>query len=200
MSLPRLSTLAFLLVALNAAASAQRPGPEFRRLSDCELGQPRTKLEELETSYERVLLKGFTQVATLNVRGADIRVDAVELKDARLGGERAMGLAIVLREQTEAPREGRSFVDYEDIGRLISAMESATRVNESVTRLAGFEARYRTKGDLEIRVFRQSRGSGTAASLSSGICDRVVALLTIDEMDRLRAHIVEAKARLDEIK
>jgi hypothetical protein len=111
-----------------------------------------------------------------------------------------MGLAIVLREQTEAPREGRSFVDYEEIGRLISAMEAATRVNESITKLAGFEARYRTRGDLEIRVFRQSRGSGTAASLSSGVCDRVVALLTIDEMDRLRAHIVEAKTRLDEIK
>jgi hypothetical protein len=55
-------------------------------------------------------------------------------------------------------------------------------------------------GDLEISAFRQSRVSGTAASLSSGICGRVTALLTIDEMDRLRAHIVEAKTRLDEIK
>jgi hypothetical protein len=47
-------------------------------------------------------------------------------------------------------------------------------------------------GDLEIDVFRQSR-SGTAASLTSGICDRVTALLTLDELDRLKAHLVEAK-------
>ena len=37
-------------------------------------------------------------------------------------------------------------------------------------------------------------------ALSSGICDRVTGLLTLDEVDRLRAHIIEAKTRLDEIK
>jgi len=105
-----------------------------------------------------------------------------------------------LREPGEPLRENRAFVDYQEIDRLIRALAAVTSVNESVTKLVGFEARYRTLGDLEISAFRQSRISGTAASLSSGICDRVTALLTIDEMDRLRAHIVEAKTRLDEIK
>jgi len=78
-------------------------------------------------------------------------------------------------------------------------MESVAKVNESMTKLAGFEARYRTLGDLEITVFRQTR-SGTAASLSSGICDRVTGLLTLDDLDKLRGHLIEAKTRLDEIK
>jgi len=44
------------------------------------------------------------------------------------------------------------------------------------------------------------RRSGAAVSLSSGTCERVTGTLTLDELDRLKAHIVEAKTRLDEIK
>jgi len=200
MFLLRLTVLILSLLMFYGSILAQRPGPEFRRPPACEPAEPRTKLEAIEAGYEKVLIKGFTQIASLNVRGADIRVDAVEIKEARAGGERATGLIIVLREPGEPLRENRAFVDYQEIDRLIRALATVTSVNESVTKLVGFEARYRTLGDLEISAFRQSRISGTAASLSSGICDRVTALLTIDEMDRLRAHIVEAKTRLDEIK
>jgi hypothetical protein len=187
-----------ILTLFLSSASAQRPGPEFRRPLACEPSEPRTKLEAIEAKYERVLIKGFSQIATLNVRGADIRVDAVELKEAA-SSARASGIIIALRESGESPRENRALIDYEEIDGLIKALESVARVNETVTKLAGFEARYRTLGDLEINVFRQSR-SGTSASLSGGICDRVTGLLTLDELDRLRAHIIEAKARLDEIK
>ncbi len=200
MFLLRATILVLLLFTFYGPVGAQRPGPEFRRPLTCEPVEPRTKLEAIDSRFEQVLIKGFTQVATLNVRGADIRVDAVEIKDAKPGGDRVLGLVIALREQGETPRENRAFVDYEDIDPLLRALDSVTKVNESVSKLVGFEARYRTVGDLEVTVFRQSRVSGTAASLSAGICDRVTGLLTLDEMDRLRAHIVEAKARLDEIK
>ena len=186
-----------LLLFCNSAA-AQRSGPEFRRPLSCEPLEPRTKLEALESKYERVLLKGFSLIATLNVRGADIRLDALEIKDTN-SNTRATGLVIALREDGENPRENRAFIDYEEVDRLIKAIESVAKVNENITKLAGFEARYRTLGDLEINVFRQTR-SGTSATVSSGICDRVTSMLTLDELERLRAHIVEAKARLDEIK
>jgi hypothetical protein len=187
-----------MLTLFFSSASAQRPGPEFRRPLACEPLEPRTKLEAIEAKYERVLIKAFSQIATLNGRGADIRVDAVELKEAA-SSTRATGLVIALRESGESPHENRALIDYEEIDGLIKALDSIARVNETVTKLAGFEARYRTLGDLEINVFRQSR-SGTSASLSCGICDRITGLLTLDELDRLRAHIIEAKARLDEIK
>jgi len=200
----RLFSTAFILVILTVCASpsvkGQRPGPEFRRSLSCEPLEPRTKLEGIEWRYEHVLLKGFTQIATINTRGADIRVDAVELKDSD-ANMRALGLAISLRETTEgSSRENRSLLDYEEIDRLLRGMDAVSRVNESMTKLVSFEARYKTLGDLEIAVFRQSRSSGTAVSVSSGLCDRVTALLTLDELDRLKAHIIEAKMRLDEIK
>ena len=195
----RLTIFAVLLsLLLCGSAVAQRSGPEFRRPLACEPLEPRTRLEAIESRYERVITKGFSQYATLNVRGIEVRLDAIEMKDTA-DSTRAIGLVIALRESGENPRENRSFIDYGEIERLIKGMEAVARVNETITKLAGFEARYRTLGDLEINVFRQTR-SGTAASLSSGICERVTGLLTLDDLDKLRGHIIEAKARLDEIK
>ena len=198
MSLIRLSIFVLLLAICYGLTFAQRPGPQFRRPLACEPVEPRTKLEAIEWQYERVLLKGFSQIATFMARDVEVRVDAVELKDTATA-TRAIGMVIALRETGENPRENRAFVDYDEIDRLLQGLTAIGRVNESVTKLAGFEARYRTLGDLELIVFRQSR-SGTAASMTSGICERVTALLTLDELDRLKAHIVEAKTRLDEIK
>lgn len=177
---------------------AQRPGPEFRRPLSCEPLEPRTKLEAIDGQYEKVLIKGFTQVAAFNVRGGDVRVDALELKEAG-SPTRALGIVVAIRESGERPRDNRSFIDYEQIESLIKAIEFIARVSETVTKLTGFEARYRTPGDLELNVFRQSR-SGTAASLTSGICERTTVLLTLDELERLKGIILEAKARLDEIR
>jgi hypothetical protein len=198
MSLKRYLVPGSLVILCSLTILAQRPGPQFRRPLACEPLEPRTKLEELDWRYQKVLVKGFTQVATLGARGADIRVDAVELKDID-SATRALGIVIALKETGDNPHENRSFVDYEEIDRLLRGIDSVARVNETNTKLASFEARYRTVGDLEISVFRQSR-TGAAASVSAGICDRVTGILTLDELDRLKAHIVEAKTRLDEIK
>ena len=198
MSRQRLTILLLTLLSLSNTVLAQRPGPEFRRPLACEPVEPRTKLEAIDWGYERVLVKGFSQIASLTFRNVEVRVDAIELKDIQTA-TRAIGLVIILREPGENPRENRSFIDYEEIDRLLKALDTVAKVNETTTKLASFEARYRTVGDLEFNVFRQSR-SGTAASVTSGICDRVTALMTLDDLDRLKAHIVEAKTRLDEIK
>jgi hypothetical protein len=195
-----LVSLLFLALLSFGSVVAQRPGPEFRRPLRCEPFEARTKLEALENDYERVLIKGFTQVATMRIRGADVRIDAVELKDSG-SAMRATGIVIAMREPSgERPSENRSFIDYDEIDRLLRAVDFSAKVNETVTKLVGFEARYRTLGDLELIVFRQGRATGTAASVSTGVCDRVTGLLTLDELELFRAHLVEAKARLDEIK
>ena len=198
MSLMRPAVLILLMLIVCGSALAQRPGPEFRRPLACEPLEPRTKLEAIDARYERILIKGFSQIAILEARGGNIRVDAVELKDP-VAPARATGIVVAIRESTENQRENRSFIDYEEIDALTKTLDALARVNETATRLTGFEARYRTLGDLEVNVFRQSR-SGTASSLASGICDRVTVLLTLDDLNKLRGIILEAKTRLDEIK
>ena len=127
-----------------------------------------------------------------------MRVDAVEMRE--MGNvSRAKGIVVVLREGGERPRENRAFVDYEEIDPLLTAVDAISRVDETMTKLAGFEAKYRTLGDLEINAFRQTR-SGTAVIITTGICDHARATLSFDDLAKVRAMIQEAKGRIDEIR
>ena len=193
-----LKTILFstLVLLCSSVAMAQRPGPEFWRKVGCEPFEPRTKLEAIEDRHSTVVVKGFSRITTVEVRG--VRIDAVEMRE--LGNvSRAKGLVVVLREGGERLNDNRAFVDYEEIDPLLNAIDAMVRVDETATKLAGFEARYRTQGDLEVGVFRQTR-SGTAVLLTTGICDRATAPLSLDDLAKVRALIQEAKSRLDEIR
>ena len=186
-----------LVMVYSGAVMAQRPGPEFWRKVGCEPLEPRTKLEALDNRYGTVLVKGFTRITTVEVRG--IRIDAVEMRDTGSTFGRVKGIAVVLREGGERPNDNRAFVDYDEIDSLLNAIDAVARIDETVTKLAGFEAKYKTLGDLEIDVFRQTR-SGTAVVISTGICDRATQTLSLDDLAKVRAMIQEAKTRLDEIR
>lgn len=185
-----------LMLFCAGTAIAQRPGPEFWRRVSCEPIEPRTKLEALDDRQSTVVIKGFTRITTVEVPG--LRIDAVEIRE--MGNvSRAKGLVVVLREGGERPRQDRAFVDYEEIEPLLNAIDAISRVDETQTKLAGFEAKYRTLGDLEINVFRQTR-SGTAVIVTTGICEQARGTLSLDDLAKMKAMIHEAKARLDELR
>jgi hypothetical protein len=166
----------------------------------CEPIEPRTKLEALDDRHSTVIVKGFTRITTVDVAG--VRIDAVEMRE--MGNvSRAKGIVVVVTiataESSNRPRDNRAFVDYEEIEPLLNAIDAASRVDETMTKFPGFEAKYRTLGDLEITVFRQTR-SGNAAILTTGVCDQTRTTLTLDELAKVRAMIHEAKTRLDEIR
>ena len=194
--LTRTILFATLLLICGGTALAQRPGPEFWRRASCEPFEPRTKLEALEDRHSTVLIKGFSRITTVDVRG--VRVDAVEMREMGNVG-RAKGMVISLREGGERPNENRAFIDYEEIDSLLNAIDVIGRIDETATRFPGFEARYKTLGDLEVGVFRQTR-SGTAVVLSTGICDRATQTLTLDDLAKVKAMVQEAKSRLDELR
>src|SRR6476620_21176 len=97
--------LSTLVLICAGTAMAQRPGPEFWRKVGCEPLEPRTKLEAIEDRHSTVILKGFTRINTIEVRG--IRLDAVEMKE--MGNvARAKGSVVVLREGGERPEDNRA--------------------------------------------------------------------------------------------
>jgi hypothetical protein len=188
--------LSTLILFCCGSALAQRPGPEFWRRVSCEPLEPRTKLEAYEFRHSAIIIKGFTRITTIELGG--IRVDAVDVRE--LGNaSHAKGIVIALRSGGEHPEENRAFVDYEEIDSLLNAIDTISRIDETSTKLASFEARYKTLGDLEIGVFRQTR-SGNAVVIRTGICDHATVTLTLDEFAKVKAMIQEAKARLDEIR
>jgi hypothetical protein len=194
----RMILFSMLMLLCFVPAMAQRPGPEFWRRVGCEPFEPRTKLEALEDRHSAVIIKGFTRITTIEMRG--LRIDAVEMRE--MGNvSRAKGLVVSLRESGERPRANRAFVDYEEIEPLLNAIDVISRVDESATKLVGFEAKYKTLGDLEFAVFRQT-ARGTAVTMTTGICDQdhVTQTLSLDDLAKVRAMIQEAKARLDEIR
>jgi hypothetical protein len=198
----RVVLLLTLVLVCYGSVPAQRPGPQFWRNGDCEPLEPRTRLELMDRLQGAVIIKGFTRITTVEVRG--VRIDAVEMR--QLGRDsRFKGVVVSLREgqpvgdNRDRVTESRAFIDYDEIDALLSAIDVLSRVDENSTKLAGFEARYRTSGDLEIAVFRQTR-SGNAVLLSTGICDRVTGIVTLDDLAKIKAMVQEAKSRLDEIR
>ena len=194
----RLIATSLLATAFSAStvvpAFAQKPGPQFWRRLSCEPLEPRTKLEAFEERYGTVIMKGFTQVTAIEVRG--VRVDAVELQDLPRA-TRAMGVVVVVGSGGEKPQENRAFIDYEEIDALLSGIDAVSKVNESMTKLVGFEGKYRTLGDFEITVFRQTR-TGTAVSLTTGVCNQARVTMSLDDLARVRAMLVDAETKLDE--
>ncbi|HZN07979.1 MAG TPA: hypothetical protein VFB65_14390 [Pyrinomonadaceae bacterium] len=192
----RMVLLSALMLFCSATALAQRPGPQFWRKVGCEPLEPRTRLEALDERQNTVIIKGFTQITTVEIPG--VRVDAVDMRE--MGNvSRAKGIVISLRATSERPADNRAFIDYEEIDPLLNAIDVVSRIDETATKFPGFEARYRTLGDFEVGVFRQTR-SGTAVILLTGICERGRSTLSLDELAKLKAMIQEAKTRLDELR
>lgn len=203
LTLRNLWTLTLVLTISNSAV-AQRPRSPAPLRQPCDWLEPHTKLEEFDSRLVTVIVRGSTHISTLMGRNGLARVDAVELRDEG-NGTRATGVILELRDTshqdaTHPADEARSFIDYEEIDPLIKAWDRVARTDETITKLNNFESSYRTKGDVEIVVFRQTPGGAIAAAVSGGFCNRVRILLSLDELIKLRWMIVQAKDRLDEIK
>jgi hypothetical protein len=200
MNLRRLIVSLTLLLESCGVSMAQQPGPEFWRKLSCQPFEPRTKLEALEMRMDAVVLRGFSPITTVEITG--VRIDAIDMRV--LGSaQRAKGLVVVLPRQanTQESRitDNRAFVDYEEIDPLLRAIDMLAGMDENATKLVNFEAHYHTHGDLEIKVFRQTR-SGNAVTLQTGICNLTIESLTLDEFAKLKAMIQEVKTRLDELR
>jgi hypothetical protein len=200
---PILWTVIVIVLASNSVF-AQRPRYQPPLRQPCDWLEPRTKLEEFDSRLETVIVRGSTHIMTAIGRNGSVRVDALELRDEG-NATRATGVILELKDTTRQDAthpadEARLYIDYEEIDALIKAWDRVARTDDTITKLNNFESRYRTKGDLEIAVFRQTPGGSIAAAVSGGICDRVRIFLSLDELTKVRWMIVQAKARLDEIK
>lgn len=198
MRLNRSLMLATLFVIASAGhVLSQERWQRLPRARDDQFYAPRNTLEEFESRTSTLLIKGRTWVGTLRTAGAATRVEATEIRDAG-NGTRATGVSIAMTGATLGS-ETRCLIDYDEIESLVHAFDAMEKTDDSVTKLSNFEAHYRTRGDFELIVFKQTTG-GIATAIEGGFYERSRVLLTLEEFTRLRWMIVQAKERLDEIK
>jgi hypothetical protein len=196
-------TRSVILLTLIVAASfgsvcAQRRWERIPPPRDPQFYEPRNKLEEIEGRLETILVKGRTYVATLRAQNGYARVEATEIRDMN-NSSRVQGVVITIVADGGPAGEIRGLIDYNEIDPLIKAFDTIAKSDDSITKLTHFEARYRTKADFEILVFKQVSG-GVAASIEAGFFDRSRLLMTLDDFVKLRWMIAQAKERLDDIK
>jgi len=199
MSLTRSLILPALIVAAAfVSVSAQGRWQRVPPPRDPQFYVTRNNLEEFESRMETILVKGRSYVATLKAQNGYARVEAAEIRDTG-SSTRVAGVVITIVADSGPPGEIRALIDYEEIDPLVKAFDTIAKSDDSITRLTHFEARYRTKADFEIMVFKQVSG-GVAAAVEAGFFDRSRLLMTLDDFVKLRWMIVQAKEKLDDIK
>src|SRR6266568_524452 len=82
-----------------------------------------TRLEALELRKGTVIVKGYTEVGRVDgEEGSSITVSAIELKDATRGTKET-GLAIVAQQGGDTRRQAISYVDFDEINALLTALD-----------------------------------------------------------------------------
>jgi len=202
MSPTRSVILSALIIGVSfASVCAQRRGGRLPPPRDSQFYAPRNKLEEFEGRVDAILFKGQTWVGNLRAQNGTARVEAIEIRDTR-DSTRASGVVITINssEPIGSPPEIRVLIDYEEINPLVAAFDTIAKADDSITKLAHFEARYRTHGDFEIMAFKEIAGGAIAAAVEGGFYDRKRLLMNLDDLVKLRWMIVQAKEKLDGIK
>lgn len=198
---PRSLVLVMLVITASVCpAYAQRrdrlPSPR-----DPQFYAPRNKLEEYESRVDAILIKGQTWTGTLRVVNGTARVEAIEVRDTR-DQTRASGAVVIINsvEPPGSPPEIRVLIDYDEIDPLLNAFDTIAKASDAITKLGHFETRYRTHGDFEIMVFKEVAGGAIAAAMEGGFYDRKRLFMSIEDLNKLRWMISQAKDRLDELK
>jgi hypothetical protein len=109
-----------------------------------------TTLERFGLLTNTVVIRGYTDVAGIrDEQGAVARVLAVEFT-AVASREKASGIAIEIHPNRADAPVITALVDEDEIEGLIDAVDALAKIEHATTPLANYEARFRTRGGLEL--------------------------------------------------
>jgi hypothetical protein len=125
----------------------------------------------------------------------------VETRESTDAGSKAkqFGVYIQVREGARIERANASFVDLDEIESLIKGIEYISGLKSDVTKLTGFQAEYRTKGDLAVSTFSSGKGN-ISALIKSGRYGTVNAFITAADLTKFRELLRAAQTTLQSLK
>jgi hypothetical protein len=119
--------------------------------------RPRTRLEEFVARKGTLLVKGFTEIGTVQgEEGSAMKITAVEITDS---GKQDKAYGLVLAIRSRAGREATAWVDYDELGPFLSAVDALRNIDATAaTKMQNYEATYRTRGDVELTNYDLNGG------------------------------------------
>lgn len=191
----RFSFLFTLFFAAAMTAIAQQPQTQLPPpLPPLE---PLTKLEAMESQVGTVVVKSYTFIGSVSGLGGIALVTSYEFIDAQTG-RKEYGIGVEVRETVRGEREGRTYVDYDEIDALVRGMDFIIKIDRSAT-LENFEAQYRTRGELAVSTFIRPNGT-LQAEVAIGLFRRAAITISTGKLADFRKMIADAKTALDKIK
>jgi hypothetical protein len=156
---------------------------------------PKTEIELFEEQTGRVIIKGFSDLGSVNTGAGVITVRCKESVDA-VNGRKQYGIAIKFAGNDRSSE--RLVIDYDEINSLISSMDYLGKITYDATSLPGFEAVYSTKSGLRIVAYSVRRQEGIQDFLQFG--DSLRISLASDQMAQLEGLLGQAKTTLDSLR
>jgi len=200
----RFSIVAIAVLALTFQITFAQVGPGPAVPAGPMIEAP-TRLEALELRKGTVIIKGYTEIGRVDGEEASsITVSAIEMKDTTRG-TREMGLAIVAAQGGETRRQAISYVDFEEINALLTALDYLAKPDPEATRLSAYEAQYRTHSNLEFMSFdsnnqRMISVRAVQVVFPSGEVTWSTAQFRLATLASIRKQIVDAKEVLDKLR
>ena len=158
---------------------------------------PATKLESFETNIGVIVLKGSTEIGSINVDRGDVVVKCKENTDTTTGhSEQGIALDLIPRDQ---PRS-TLLIDYDELPGLLNAIDYISKLEVTATPLASFDAAYTTKGGFRIAALGTRRTGGIQFGVRDARTWSVPVTFSRDDMTRLAGLINQAKGTLDSVR
>ena len=186
-----------LLVAASLCVLVSMPALA-QNLKDA-VPQAKTKLEQFSAKTGAVIIRGFHKIGSAQgLYSTSVNIEAKEFTNVT-DGKKQYGITIEsFKEDGRYDKKHTSFIDYDEIDSLIKGIEYISKVKSSVTKLEYFQADYSTRGDLKISTF--SSGDKIMAAVTSGNIGGVATYFNIEDLEKVKNLIKQAKAKIDEIK
>src|SRR5258706_2922259 len=158
---------------------------------------PPTRLEAFEAKTGIVQVQGSAQMGTIPVKAGGVSVKCREVREPSTG-LRESGLVISVRENDQL--EDTNVVDYDEIDSWLGGIDFISRADHSVTPLPHFEAVYRTRALLQVSTYSSRRTGTIESAIQSSRINRATALLSLQDLAKLRQLIEQSKAKLDALR
>jgi hypothetical protein len=194
---PCFAALPLFVAACNR--SAPTTGADSAASKDTTVTVGKTKLQAFQAKTGSVVILGFSSVASIpGLYGASTDIEAREMTDAT-SGSRTSGLRVEVKEGGTLERTETSYIDYDELGALLSGIDYIAKIDHNPTKLADFQAEFTTKGDLRVATFSSGDGK-TLVAVKAGTIGGATAYYDMSQLRLFRGSVAKAKALLDSIK